>query len=51
MESEVFKVKEIPESRWPDVLVQIIHKKNIGRYLIKKSEELAKVKVQRRGLE
>jgi hypothetical protein len=51
MESEVFKVKETQDIRWPDVLVQIIHKRNIGRYLIKKSEELAKVKVQRRELD
>jgi hypothetical protein len=49
MERETLKTKEAPDSWWPDALVQIIHEKNIGRYLIKKSEELARLKVQRKG--
>ena len=51
MESEAFKVEETSDSRWPDVLVQIIHKRNIGRFLIKKSEELANIRLQRRELD
>jgi len=48
MERETLKTKESPDSWWPEALVQIILEKNIGRHLIKKSEELARLEVQRK---
>jgi hypothetical protein len=51
MERDALKLQERPDSWWPEALVQIIHEKNIGRHLIKKSEELAQLKTPRKGLD
>jgi hypothetical protein len=51
MEQDALKIKESPDSWWPEALAQIIHERNIGRHLIKKSEELVRLKIPRKESE